>query len=215
MEVQKIEGWGEIVNDWLVFWNKVRKEWYTETGKEGFGTENNPRTKEWLKKFEKEFQVLLNRILSKIGNLTIEEGFEYLAELFAIQYGVHEKWYAETHGKDGKSLIKWRFRGNPAQALKFLITKYNYEGKLDFNDENVKKAWDKIKNKKISEILKMWVLRYAPCAINEGPIEIGKWNYEEFKKINVLENREERRKKMKEKFKLLTYQDIFSDLQHD
>jgi len=205
---KKDENWENLINDWLNFWNRIRKAWYTETGRKGFGAKyNNPKTKKWIERYESEFQALLNRILSKIGNLTVEEGFEYLAELFAIQYGIHEKWYAETHGK-----VEWSHKENPIQALKFLITKYNYEGKLDFNNEYVKQAWEMIKRRKIKNLLGKWILKYAPCSINEGPIEIRKWSYEEFKKINVLENREERRRKMKEVFNLLTYQDIFKDI---
>ena len=204
--------WDDIIEEWLEFWNKVRYDWFKTYGRLGFGASaNNPRTRAWLKdKYYNEYLKLLEKVKKYFSGKKVYEVFNQLCELFAIQYGVHQKWYAERYGRGGKASIKAPKRANLARHLKYLITKHNYENGLNLSQVEVKIVWDFLKNKKVAGLLSdATTLFYEPSAINEGPILIRKWSFETFLQISPLIEKYTRREIMKKEFDLLTWQDFF------
>jgi len=102
-----LSSWNSIVRRWLYFWNKVREAWYDKYPKK-FGHKYNAETKKWLQNgcliewngetraARNVFKNLIKEILDYFSDCTISDAFDKLRELFAIQYGIHEKWYAES-----------------------------------------------------------------------------------------------------------------------
>ncbi len=225
--------WEGIVREWIRFWNEVRTEWYKRDPKR-FGAKYNKDTKKWLRKgYLEKFRELLSMIKDCIGNLTVADAFENLRELFAIQYGIHEKWYAEFHKPKPVFRGEENSKTRLVQYLKYVMTVANFCN-LDLNDlnalevigsnsindtllsrlaccgklnakkvkENLTKAWEVIKDKKVKDILGDWLLTYSPCHVNEGPvtIEVDKWSLDAFKKIDPCTPLCERRREMKKLF---------------